>query len=146
MFPGGMNAMNFVNPGNFSINNQNINLNQAEDWLIIFETKPSNNKISIQISSADTVSSAFSKYRLKAMENDTPLKFAYKGKPLDPKLTLSGSGLTNNATITVETIKVPKPNQILIKIIYNQILINGIYFSKKEEKIIQQMFKYNLIS
>lgn len=118
MFAGGMNPtmMNFA-PNNLNFNNQSMNSmnsmnnmqNQAEDWTIIFETLPNKTKINVQISSADLVSNVFSKYRTKSMENDIPLKFSYKGKPLDPKLTISGSGLSNNAIITVEKINVPKP-------------------------------------
>ena len=112
---GGMNQMNFF--PNTGVNINQVNQNQAEDWLLIFETKPNNSKINIQISSADTVANAFSKYRLKVMENDTALKFTYKGKPLDPKLTLSASGLTNNSLITVEKINIsnplPKPKPII---------------------------------
>ena len=98
MFGMGMNNMNFVNNMN-NVNNQNQN--QGEDWLITFEKKPENSKINIQISSSEIVANIFLKYREKSMLN-IPLKFTYKGKPLDGKLPLSASGLSNNATITVE--------------------------------------------
>ena len=52
---------------------------------------------------------AFSKYRIKSLESDIPLKFMYKGKQLDPQLSLSASGLTNSAEIEVEKINIPKP-------------------------------------
>ena len=108
MMYGNMNVNN-VNPGfniDFNIQNQN-NMqnnvqNQEQDWTLIFETKPGNSRMEIQIGSSEILSSAFTKYRTKAMKNNIPLKFKYKGKPLDPKTTVSGSGLNDKAVIVVE--------------------------------------------
>ena len=101
---GNMNVNN-VNPGfNFGFNNQNQNnmQNQEQGWTLTFETKPGNSRMDIQIGSSEILGSAFVKYRTKLMKNDIPLKFKYKGKPLDPKATVSGSGLEDGAVITVE--------------------------------------------
>jgi len=105
---GNMNVTN-VNPGfNFGFNNQNQNnmqnnvQNQEQGWTLIFETKPGNERMEIQIGSSEILSSAFTKYRTKAMKNDIPLTFKYKDKPLDPKTTVSGSGLNDKAVIVVE--------------------------------------------
>ena len=121
---GSMNVNN-ANPGfNFNFNNQDLNnmpnnmvnnmqnnmqnimqnnmQNQEQNWSLIFETKPGNSQITIQIGSSEILSSAFAKYRTKSMKNDTSLMFKFKGKPLDPKLTISGSGLNDKAVITVE--------------------------------------------
>ena len=105
---GNMNVTN-VNPGfNFGFNNQNQNnmqnnvQNQEQGWTLIFETKPGNERMEIQIGSSEILSSAFTKYRTKAMKNNIPLKFKYKDKPLDPKTTVSGSGLNDKAVIVVE--------------------------------------------
>ena len=108
MMYGNMNVNN-VNPGfniDFNIQNQN-NMqnnvqNQEQDWTLIFETKPGNSRMEIQIGSSEILSSAFTKYRTKALKNDIPLKFKYKGKPLDAKTTVSGSGLNDKAVIVVE--------------------------------------------
>ena len=108
MMYGNMNVNN-VNPGfniDFNIQNQN-NMqnnvqNQEQDWTLIFETKPGNSRMEIQIGSSEILSSAFTKYRTKAMKNNIPLKFKYKGKPLDAKTTVSGSGLNDKAVIVVE--------------------------------------------
>jgi hypothetical protein len=104
MMYGNMNVNN-VNPGfNFDFNNQNQNnmQNQEQGWTLTFETKPGNSRMDIQIGSSEILSSAFARYRTKAMKNDIRLKFKYKGKPLDPKTTVSGSGLNDRAVITVE--------------------------------------------
>ena len=104
MMYGNMNVNN-VNPGfNFGFNNQNQNnmQNQEQGWTLTFETKPGNSRMDIQIGSSEILGSAFVKYRTKLMKNDIPLKFKYKGKPLDPKATVSGSGLEDGAVITVE--------------------------------------------
>ena len=108
MMYGNMNVNN-VNPGfnvDFNIQNQN-NMqnnvqNQEQDWTLIFETKPDNSRMEIQIGSSEILSSAFAKYRTKAMKNNIRLKFKYKDKPLDPKTTVSGSGLNDKAVIVVE--------------------------------------------
>ena len=104
MMYGNMNVNN-VNPGfNFDFNNQNQNnmQNQEQGWTLTFETKPGNSRMDIQIGSSEILGSAFVKYRKKIKKNDIPLKFKYKGKPLDPKATVSGSGLEDGAVITVE--------------------------------------------
>ena len=121
---GNMNVTN-ANPGfNFDFNNQNQNImqnnmsnnmqnnmqnmvqnnnqNQDQGWTLTFETKPGNSRMDIQIGSSEILGSAFVKYRTKLMKNDIGLKFKYKGKPLDPKATVSGSGLEDGAVITVE--------------------------------------------
>ena len=108
MMYGNMNVNN-VNPGfniDFNIQNQN-NMqnnvqNQEQDWTLIFETKPDNSRLIIQIGSSEILSSAFAKYRTKTMKYNIPLKFKYKDKPLDPKTTVSGSGLNDKAVIVVE--------------------------------------------
>jgi hypothetical protein len=108
MMYGNMNVNN-VNPGfniDFNIQNQN-NMqnnvqNQEQGWTLIFETKPDNSRLEIQIGSSEILSSAFAKYRTKAMKNNIPLTFKYKDKPLDPKTTVSGSGLNDKAVIVVE--------------------------------------------
>lgn len=108
MMYGNMNVNN-VNPGfNIDFNNQNQNnmqnnvQNQEQGWTLIFETKPDNSRLEIQIGSSEILSSAFAKYRTKAMKNNIRLKFKYKDKPLDPKTTVSGSGLNDKAVIVVE--------------------------------------------
>lgn len=112
----GMNSPNpFWNPNpmmwnnqGFNFNTQNVNQaqnnNNGENWIIYFERKYDNNKIVIQINSDETVNAAFSKYRIKSLESDVPLKFSFNNKPLDGNLSLSASGLSNNSTITVEKI------------------------------------------
>ena len=112
--PGMMNpGFGFVPPPfpNFqNMNNQNINQNQnqqqsgGQNWTLIFERKYDNNKINVQINSEETVSSALSKYRIKSLEANVPLKFTFQGKPLDGQLALNASGLKDNSIITVEKI------------------------------------------
>ena len=74
---------------------------QGENWTLIFERKYDVNKINVQVNSDDTVLSAFNKYRIKSLENDS-LKFTFNGKPLNEGLTLSASGLKDNSVIVVE--------------------------------------------
>ena len=108
-YPVGFNPFGF-NPmmyGNMNVNNVNPNMqnnvqNQEQDWTLIFETKPDNSRLIIQIGSSEILSSAFAKYRTKTMKYNIPLKFKYKDKPLDPKTTVSGSGLNDKAVIVVE--------------------------------------------
>ena len=106
---GGMNPMFWNNQG--FMNQQNLNMvnpnqpqneSKGENWTIHFLRKYDSNKITIQINSDETVSAAYSKYRIKSLESDLPLKFTFKGKPLDGSLSLSASGLNNNDEITVE--------------------------------------------
>lgn len=99
------NGMPFMFPNNFNFQN-NLNpqpqpQNNGANWTLIFERKYDNNRINVQINSNDTVASAFSKYRIKSLE-EISLKFTLNGKPLDPNLTLSASGLHDNSVITVE--------------------------------------------
>ena len=104
------NQANFVNPefqnqANMMNNNsnQNMGMDQGENWTLTFEKKPENNKLNIQISSSETVAKAFQKCREKLMLLDIPLTFTYNnGKQLDTKLTLSASGLKNGSVITVK--------------------------------------------
>lgn len=115
MMYGNMNVNN-VNPGvNFDFNIQNQNnmqnnvQNQEQGWTLIFETKPGNERMEIQIGSSEILSSAFAKYRTKTMKNGIPLKFKYKDKPLDAKATVSGSGLNDKAVIVVEAVQSNPP-------------------------------------
>jgi len=107
----------FGNQGN-NMNTQNQFQPQAnnsgENWTLIFERKYDNKKINVQVNSNDAVMTAFSKYRKKSLENDIPLKFTFKGKPLDAQLSISASGLNNNSEITVEKINVNKAPNINI--------------------------------
>ena len=89
--------------------------NSGEDWILIFERKYDNKKVNIQVNSNETVMTAFSKYRIKSLENDTPLKFSFRNKPLDSQLSISASGLNNNSVITVEKIAVNKAPNLNIK-------------------------------
>ena len=98
MFNPGMN--NFMNMNNTN-QNQSQGQNNGQDWTLYFVRKYDNNKITIQINSGDTVASAISRYKIKSLE-EIPLIFTYNGKPLNSQLSLSASGLQNNATITVE--------------------------------------------
>ena len=107
---------NFQNMNQNMNQNQNMNMNQnqnmdqnqqksgGENWTLIFERKYDNNKINVQINSEETVSTAFSKYRIKSLEANVPLKFTLQGKPLDGQLSLNASGLRDNSIITVEKI------------------------------------------
>jgi hypothetical protein len=119
MWNNGMNnGMPFMFPNNFNFQNNNINQNfqpqnNVANWTLIFERKYDNNRVNVQINSNDTVAAAFSKYRIKSLE-EIPLKFTLNGKQLDPNLTVSASGLHDNAVITVEKIsfnqpKIPSP-------------------------------------
>ena len=98
MFNPGMN--NFMNMNNTNQNQSQVQ-NNGQDWTLYFVRKYDNNKITIQINSGDTVASAISRYKIKSLE-EIPLIFTYNGKPLNSQLSLSASGLQNNATITVE--------------------------------------------
>jgi hypothetical protein len=98
MFNPGMN--NFMNMNNTN-QNQSQGQNNGQDWTLYFVRKYDNNKITIQINSGDTVASAISRYKIKSLE-EIPLIFTYNGKPLNSQLSLSASGLQNNATFTVE--------------------------------------------
>ena len=91
---------NFMNMNNTN-QNQSQGQNNGQDWTLYFVRKYDNNKITIQINSGDTVASAISRYKIKSLE-EIPLIFTYNGKPLNSQLSLSASGLQNNATITVE--------------------------------------------
>ena len=132
MFNNGVNMMNFsnFNPNAFQFNNNmnnnqsaNINPNfqnkdQGDNWTLIFEKKPENSRLNIQISSSETVAKAFQKCREKLMLLDIPLTFTHNnGKQLDTKLTLSASGLKDGSVITV---KVGNQNQQNQQITNNQ--------------------------
>ena len=116
-YPVGFNPFGF-NPmmyGNMNVNNVNPNMqnnvqNQEQDWTLIFETKPGNSRMEIQIGSSEILSSAFAKYRTKTMKYNIPLKFKYKDKPLDAKATVSGSGLNDKAVIVVEAVQSNPPS------------------------------------
>ncbi len=132
MMYGNMNVSN-VNPGfNIDFNNQNQNnmqnnvQNQEQGWTLIFETKPGNSRMEIQIGSSEILSSAFTKYRNKAMKKNIPLKFKYKDKPLDPKTTVSGSGLNDKAVIVVEPEQSNSPQN-------NNPNQMNLFFEKREE-------------
>lgn len=98
------NVLSFYESRIINFQNQSQAHVQGKDeiWTIIFERKYDNNKITIQIKSNETVGSAYSKYRIKALEDIIPLKISFEGKSLDTFLILNQSGLTNNSTITVE--------------------------------------------
>ena len=125
-----------INP-QFGNNNPTVfippNQNQGDNWLIYFQKKPENSIINIQISSSETVSNAYLKYREKSLEYDVPLKFTYKGKPLDGKLSLSASGLSNNAIITVEKMQISNNNNFINPNNNNQITIQ---FENQSKEII----------
>ena len=109
------NMNNNVNMNNMNNNmNMNMNMNQSANWTLIFEKKPENTRLNIQIASSEKVATAFKKCREKLMLQDTPLKFTFKNKPLNSDLTLSESGLTDGSTITVQigTQQQPKPQLI----------------------------------
>ena len=101
MFNPGMNNFMFQNNMNNYNQNQPQGQNNGQDWTLYFVRKYDNNKITIQINSEDTVASAISRYKLKSLE-DIPLIFTYNNKPLNSQLSLSASGLQNNAEITVD--------------------------------------------
>ena len=101
VFNPNMNNFMFQNNMNNFNQNQPQGQNNGQDWTIFFERKYDNNKITIQINSGDTVASAISRYKIKSLE-DIPLIFTYNGKSLNSQLSLSASGLQDNATITVE--------------------------------------------
>ena len=136
MMYGNMNVNN-VNPGvNFDFNIQNQNnmqnnvQNQEQGWTLIFETKPDNSRLEIQIGSSEILSSAFAKYRTKTMKNGIPLKFKYKDKPLDAKATVSGSGLNDKAVIVVEAEQSNPPQNNNSNNNPNQM---NLFFEKREE-------------
>jgi len=101
MFNPGMNNFMFQNNMNNFNQNQNQGQNNGQNWTIHFKRKYDNNEITIQINSEDTVASAFTRYKIKSME-DIPLKFSFNGKPLNSQLSLSASGLQDNSVILVE--------------------------------------------
>ena len=69
---------------------------------IIFEkVHHDNEKVSIQTISTETLEFVFSLYRIKTREG-FPLKFSFKGKQLDPKLSLVDAGLSDNSIIITE--------------------------------------------
>ena len=111
MMPMGGFVNNNVVPNPINPNPQPVNQSQGQNWTLNFKRKYDNQNIVIQINSEDTVSSAFTRYRIKSLE-DIPLKFTLKGKQLDGNLTLSASGLTDGAVIDVEKIgsgQIPAP-------------------------------------
>ena len=69
---------------------------------IIFENVHDNHeRISIQTISTETLEFVFSLYRIKTREC-FPLKFSFKGKQLDPKLSLVDAGLSDNSIIIAD--------------------------------------------
>ena len=142
MMYGNMNVNN-VNPGfniDFNIQNQN-NMqnnvqNQEQDWTLIFETKPDNSRLIIQIGSSEILSRAFIKYRTKTMKNGIPLKFKYKDKPLDAKATVSGSGLNDKAVIVVEAVQSNPPSNPPQNNDPNQM---NLFFENRGDKMIIQI-------
>ena len=92
---------------------------QGENWTLIFERKYDVNKINVQVNSDDTVLSAFNKYRIKSLENDS-LKFTFNGKPLNEGLTLSASGLKDNSVIVVEKSNIPQDKPGFLSLLFER--------------------------
>jgi len=134
----------FFNQGNMNFPNQPQPQppSAGENWTIYFKRKYDNQKVTIQINSDNSVMAAFSKYRIKSLENDIPLKFSYKGKPLDSQLSLSASGLTNNSEIEVEKINIPKP-QVPIDINPPPGFLSLIFDVKNENKLVNIQIESN---
>ena len=115
-FPNFQNMNQDMNQNQNNNQNQNMNQNQnqqqsgGQNWTLIFERKYDNNRINVQISSEETVAAAFSKYRIKSLEQNTPLTFRLQGKQLDGQLTINASGLQDNSIITVEKM-IPQPTR-----------------------------------
>ena len=75
---------------------------------LIFERVYNNNdRVSIKIISAETLEFAFSLYRIKTGEKYIPLKFYFKGKELDPNLSLINAGLSDNSIIITNIGELP---------------------------------------
>ena len=111
-------------PPPFPFSNQNQGQqqpqqSQGENWTLIFERKYDVNKINVQVNSDDTVLSAFNKYRIKSLENDS-LKFTFNGKPLNEALTLSASGLKDNSVIVVEKSNVPQDKPGFLSLLFER--------------------------
>ena len=74
---------------------------------IIFERVYDNHiRVNIQTISTETLEFVFSLYRIKTRER-FPLKFSFKGKQLDPKLSLVDAGLSDNSIIITDIFHLP---------------------------------------
>ena len=67
---------------------------------IFFERKNFDERIKIKTISTETLEFVLSLFRIKAKEKDVPLKFFFKGKQIDPKLSLVDAGISDNSIIT----------------------------------------------
>ena len=72
---------------------------------LIFERKYLyNDRVIIKTISNETLDFVFSLYRIKTNEKDIFLKFFFKGKKLEPKLSLKEAGITDNSIIITDKI------------------------------------------
>ena len=106
---------------------------------LIFEgVNNNNNRVSIKIISAETLEFAFSLYRIKTLEKYIPLKFYFKGKELDPNLSLIDAGLSDNSIIITNLCELPQIyfdiSEPYIKIIFEMKIII-IVFQLKQNQI-----------
>ena len=85
---------------------QNIQIGDNDGWNLIFEEKKEKKKTTIIISPDKKVSEAINLYKIKSgTMDDTTAKFIFNGKQLFYELKISQSGLQNNSTISVVSIK-----------------------------------------
>ena len=98
-----MNPNLLVNP---AAGNQNVQIGDSDGWNLIFEEKREKKKTTIIISPDKKVSEAINLYKIKSNTmDDKTAKFIFNGKQLFYDLTISQSGLQNNSTISVVSIK-----------------------------------------
>ena len=88
---------------------------------IQFERKYLNNvRVIIKTISTETLDFAFSLYRIKTKEKNIPLKFSFKGKELDPKLSLNDAGIYDNSIIVIDKVDFSGPYLTLLFIFHSK--------------------------
>ena len=85
---------------------QNMGTGNNNTWNLFFEDKWNKKTTYIFISPEKNVSEAINLYKIKSgTMDDTTAKFIFNGKQLFYELKISQSGLQNNSTISVVSIK-----------------------------------------
>ena len=97
----GMAGMANVGMGNIGFGNMNnMSIDDAQGWNLIFENQNDKQTYIIRISEQKTVKEAISLYRLKSMRTDK-CKFILNSKELYPEMRICESGLQDHSRILV---------------------------------------------
>jgi len=94
----GMGGMGNMGMGNMGF--ENMNIDDAQGWNLIFENQNDKQTYIIRISEQKKIKEAISLYRLKSMRTDK-CKFILNSKELYPEMRICESGLQDHSRILV---------------------------------------------